>query len=79
MESLLISVHAGCQELTLPSEVIAVYSDSESSTRGSFRIASTVTQTCDAGGGFVTSINEDAGTRTCTTSGWSGADITCQR
>ena len=79
MESLLISVHAGCQELTLPSEVIAVYSDSEGSTRGSFTIRSTVTQICDAGDGFVASGSEDTVTRTCTRSGWSGADITCQR
>ena len=79
MESLLISVHAGCQKLTLPSEVIGDYSDEEGSNRGSFTITSTVTQICDAGDGFVTSSNEDTVTRTCTTSGWSGADITCQR
>ena len=79
MESLLISVHSGCKEVTLPSGVNAVYSDSEGSNRGSFTITSTVTQTCDAGDGFVASGNEDTVTRTCTTSGWSGADITCQR
>ena len=36
-------------------------------------------QTCDAGGGFVPSGSDDTVTRTCTTSGWSGDDITCQR
>ena len=73
-------MHAGCQELTdLPSEVNAAYSDSAGSTHGSFRIDSTVTQTCDAGNGFVASGSDDIATRRCTTSGWSRDDITCQR
>ena len=65
-------MHAGCQELTLPSGVNAVYSDSAGSTRGSFRITSTVTQTCNVG------VASGSNNRTCTTSGWSGDDITCQ-
>ena len=80
MESLLNFVHAGCQELAgLLSGVNVVYSDSAGLTRGNFRIGSTVTQTCDAGNGFVSSGSDSVVMRICTSSGWSEDDLTCQR
>ena len=71
-------MHAGCKEV-MRSRVNAVYSDSAGSTRGSFRIGSTVTQTCDVGNGFVASGCDDTVIRICTTSGWSNVSFTCQR
>ena len=83
IESLMESVslfcpYAGCEELTLPSEVNFNYSDPEGSARGSFRLGSTVTQTCDAENGFAANGSNNTVTRLCTRSGWSEDNITCQ-
>ena len=72
-------MHSGCEELTLPSGVNAVYSDLPGSTRGILSVNSTVTQTCDAENNFLASGSSDTDIRMCTPQGWSGVDIACER